>query len=361
MSEPRGFTMLIRRLEELAGQEATGVLTVRTRALEVVLHLRGGEVVRVEDSERRAGTLLAQLAVRRGITTGSRITALLDEKPRCEVGRLLLDAGIVTAERLADLRALQIEETLGLLAVEDLAGDRFDNAAVPVSQPGLKPIPLLELVRDLQRRVAEWPFLRQRFTDRGATVRRVGQLTRTDALAPREQALLAMVDETPVLETLLERSWWGEFPTLRLLYVLSERKLLQLEGDEEAERQQQEARQQLGRAGRGHQLTTVLATVVVFLLVCAAVIRWAPREEARLAVRLPEASLRLDLAQQRLESVRQAIETYRLVEGHLPAELDELVASRCLTERELRFPGGLRRYQYLLQGEMSYLLVPLPH
>jgi hypothetical protein len=203
---------------------STGVLSIKIGAGEVVLHLRDGEVVRVEEGDRRASTLLAQLAVRHGIVTSGKLTALLDDNPGGEVGRVLLDAGLIGAAQLGDLRALQVEELLGLLAVEELEGDRFDPAVAPNPQPGIKPIPLVDLIRDLQRRVAEWPVLRQRFaTELAVSV--TTDVRKRAGLTPREQSLVDLIGEGTTVGTLMQQSWWGDFITLRTLYVLLERLL----------------------------------------------------------------------------------------------------------------------------------------
>jgi len=225
----------------------------------------------------------------------------------------------------------------------------------------LKPVSLLDVVRDLQRRVVEWPMLHQRLSRRERRVRRASRLPRKEKLSAREQSLVDLLKEEQTIAALLQQSWWGEFITLRTLYLLLDRHVLALEGEEETIREQQAYRRKLSTAGRGHQLTTVLLTLLAFLFSGLALWRWAPRPLPTQPVRVAEASLRRALAEQQLEKVRRCIETHRLVSSGLPADLNALVASRCLTMRDLCFPGERLRFGYQRHGELSYQLLSVPY
>jgi hypothetical protein len=361
---PPGFDALLRWLEGLAARSASGIAGLALTGRRVVLHLQEGQIVRVEEGERQAGTLLAQLAIRRGLVSAVRLTTLLEDDLRSETGRILQEAGLVEAGGLADLRALQVEELLGPLALEPVTSWTLDDAAVPQPQPGLQPIPLRELLADLRRRVSEWPVLLQRFPAQDCRVLLRAPEPSPESLTPRQQELLARIRQhgRPTVGTLLAESAGGVFATLRQLFLLLEGRWIQLEGDPaevaERDRRAQEAADR--RLARGHQSTTGLLAAVAFVLVVVGLVRWLPDPPTQVPWRLEQAAWRQQVATQDADRVRIALEVCRLVDGRLPQELRELEAGSCLPPGLL--PGEEERpdFQYERTTDTSFLLLPVP-
>lgn len=363
MSEAPSVETLVEELERLGEQRATGVLTVTLGARVLLLSLREGRLVRVEERGRSVGEQLVQIGVQRGLVPAHRVGELLDLPGAAEPGSAMLDTGMVDPATLKELRSLQVEQCLGQLALDELRSLELDSGAAVAPQAGLKPIRLGDLADDLCRRVEEWPVLVRRLEARDAPLEILPvESKRQLELSERESGLVRMVHGgARTVGQLLERSRYGEFITLRTLHILLDKAVLALGADPDAGSGQRELEQRARVEGRGHQLTTVLVTALVLALLALAAWRWTGLSHGQQSVALAPSALQQQLAQHQVHRIATAVRVHRAVEGRLPATLDELADVGVLDESELRFPFFERAFDYYQEGEGLFVVLPPNH
>ncbi len=365
-TKPQGFDQLVKKLEELQATGASGVLMLQNGEFSLVLHIQDGSLVRAEETGRGSNILLAELAVRKGLVSEAEVNELLATHMGMDAGRLLVEAGVADRSTVAKLRALQVDEILSGLAVDPTHEVRFEARRRPSPQPGLGAIPLGDIVRDLQRRVDEWPLLIYRLGAREVEIEPLPVKQRIlKRLSPVQSEIRALVDRRKTIGEVLDLSLYGEFLTLRTLCELLDRdmvRLIRFPGPQTREPTPQTEVEKLLEMGKGQQFATMLLSALVFLFVIGALFRWAGTYEAKVRASTDTVSLDRALIKGTANRLAAAIQIHRMLDGELPRSLDDLVAGRCITEDETRPPGYDMPFRYELSDiGRGYVLYPPYH
>ncbi len=355
------------QLDELRRRKVSGHWRLRLSDRRLVLHLREGKLLRVEDALRSPTVQLAGLLASQGLVPESQLNGLLDEHPGQDLGQVLLTAKILDAAALGRLRALQMEQLLAPLGWEVPSAAELDEEATPQELPGQSPVPLADLAASLRRRVQRWPELAQRFGALAVRVQRSPQAKLPRKLGSDARRVHELLGEGGgSLGSLLQRSPLGDYPTLEALDELSRLGLVELPGGlnarEEVERAaQNEASKTLRRRLNAQHRASAVLLVLGFLLALGVLARWvesplAPRRWEPATPRLLAA-----LAEAKAIPLRGAAEACRLVDDELPPDAEALVLRGCVRGAELTLPFSDQVFEYRPAGEAGFqVLAPPP-
>ncbi|HEY0840389.1 MAG TPA: DUF4388 domain-containing protein [Vulgatibacter sp.] len=375
----------IAEILQLIGQQAkTGILKLESRDAEIHVSFHQGNVVRAEDVGRRKRNFLGKMLVEAGIITAEQLAAALEEQQRTlrRLGDVLIDAGMIGRDVLKEMAQLQATETLYGLFQWRSGTYRFEQMEVGWDRDWFTPIRSEAVLMEGFRIVDEWPLVRRRITSRLMTFEPLkllpeGRSREPDLdsalerafdggsgdpnLAHAEARVMRLIQPGRTVETIVALSRLGEFEACKALAnLVSEgyaRAIPPSPEELEAER-----RSRAGLVDRLMTAATRLAFTAALAILGAALAHAAsepPGGGAGISAqdRVDDpASLRAVSASQ-LERIAFALEVFRLETGRLPGALEDLVGAGLLDPDDLSHPWR-EAYHYRRDGESGYVLLP---
>ena len=373
---------------QLIGQQAkTGVLVLNNDVDEIHVYFREGSVVFAENMTRPGQMLLGSLMVRAGLLTQSQLDRALDEQRRTlkRIGNIVIDSGLVDRRTVVELARLQMTETIYSLFEWKVGTYQFDNAAVEPSPDGIDPIRAENIVMNGIRMVDEWPSLREQMPSYAWRVERVRDLpdaprgraasisdefnlaafddpdaepSEVDDISRHERSVYALIEPGSTVQEMIDRSRLGEFEALKSLCELMNAGFIRVIKPTTGDTDDALMPVQVSFAQVLQVLVRVAVTVGLVLAAFVLVERAFGALGETDALVYTKDPVERRLANAQLRVLARALEVYRLQSGRYPSTLDDLVDSRLLLERDLRFPFE-RRYYYRVEGERIELLPPI--
>jgi len=356
-------------------QKKTGVLTVRgEHGRLVTVSFEKGMVVFADEFQRTEAERLGNVLLRtRRLSKEQLDQAMAVQKSTSQrLGHVLIGQQLITQQALSQALQLQVKETVYRLFRWQEGSYHFSPEPVIFDREIYAPIPAEFVLMEGTRMIDEWPILEKKipnfqviFERTAGTVppRPAGSRPATigiedlmdfedgepgapaataferggEALGPRENTVLALIDGARTVQDLIDLSHFGEFETCKVLYGLLSLNLIRARetGAPAPAVPAAAPRRSAGRA-REH---AVFALAIVLILVAFLFNPWGIVAQGfRRGQGRRESAVLIDAV--RLRRVRLALEVYFLEKQAYPSALGKLAESGLLRPRELRGVGG---------------------
>ncbi|HZH02393.1 MAG TPA: DUF4388 domain-containing protein, partial [Myxococcaceae bacterium] len=359
---------------------------------EVQVFFKDGNIVKGESATRKRKDLIGAMLVRAEVITESQLQDALEVQKRSlrRLGDVLVDDGMITADRFRQILVLQTTETLNRLFSWKTGKYQFVAEENVDWDPAFgTPLRAESVLMEGFRIVDEWPLIRRRITSDAMVFEKAKPLpprseppsdSGSDGLdddewgalgggpqagdgktvGEAERTVYALIAPGRDVRRLIDLSCLGEFETCKALSNLMGLELVRTTTPAGASERVEGAGGGLGRigAGVGRWAGAVAALVaLVFILT---------RIELGAFTRVGNApSSYADPAAQRLVSraqvsrIASAVELYRLEQGELPRALESLVEQGFLESDDLRYPWKDPYYYRRVDPRQFILLPPL--
>lgn len=241
----------------LAMGRKTGCLTITNRSSFGYIYFENGRVIYASVLNRpdRLGDLL----VRNGVVSPGQLSDAMETQrkdPGRRLGRILVDEGLLTEEKLNEYITIQIEEAVYHLFTWEQGSFHFDPDEAPDEEGALLvSIPAESLLMEGARRVDEWSLIEKKIPsfDIVFSLQRDPLSAEDLELTDPQRKVIPLLDGQRTVEELVHESGMVEFDVGKALYGLLQAGFLQQTGRRSPQTQEvgdAEARQhvKLGRA-----------------------------------------------------------------------------------------------------------------
>jgi hypothetical protein len=353
---------------QLIGQQRkTGILEFSSRGQRVQLRFDRGAVVSAAPVASRPEAALGEMLARCGRLPLEQVEELQRE---CRAAAQTLGGLAVATGRLTESELLEIEDLLTrdtIFSVLRWSSGSFDFTAQEVEHHRRfdSLLGAEQILMDGMRMVDEWQSFADLVPSEDAVFQRVGRFDayRQGARGERFHRLDAaervfnLVDGRLAVRRIVDLSMLGNFDATRILAELRRAGLIEPVGPERA----RSLRRRSAPLAPGRSLVwgwiRTLVPLALLLVVAVLANRVEPAEVGARAFSIRQApldSLRQSFAARR---VRNALESYRFIEGRWPSALSQLEERGLLAKGALASPAG-RPYYYVQRRDGAVLLGP---
>src|SRR6185295_10451886 len=374
-------------------QRKTGVLTLRSKDDTVTVTFLDGKVVGADSLSHRLENRLGHVLIRSELLTQDQLNRALEIQKETlqRLGFILVHYGIISADSLKQALQLQILQIVfRLFRWKDGDYHFSQETTIEYDRDYVVPVSAESILMEGARMIDEWPIIekrirsydmvfRKKLTDQeivvvgaedadevdfdgsdSTSMRRRRQIISDKIRISREEKVIYdLVDGTTSVREVMELSKFPEFDTAKALYELLTRDLIEeVRGSAAAEVLAQATpldETDVAETPVPLPLVAVLALLAIVSLATSfrnplnslnplgAAQRSSSVEETRKAISI-----------QRIGQIGEAVEAFNLVNGHLPARLQELTPV-FISPSLLHDPWG-HAYKYLQQPQ-RYLVI----
>jgi len=381
-------------------QKKTGVLTVRGEGGEggegdrlVSVSFEKGMVVFADEFQRTEVERLGNVLLRTRLLTREQLDRAIEVQKSTSqrLGHILIGQQLISQQALSQALQLQVKETVYRLFRWQAGSYHFSPEPVTFDREIYVPIPAEFVLMEGTRMIDEWPIIEKKIPNfqvifarvaspvpaRPAASRpaRIGVEDLMDfeggepgapaataferggeALGPRENSILALIDGERLVQDLIDLGHYGEFETCKVLYGLLTLNLIRVREVGAPEPVVPAAASR--RISGGAREYGVVALAAILVILAFLFNPWGIVAQGFLGVQgRRESAVLVDAV--RLRRVRLALEVYFLEKQSYPPTLEKLAESGLLRPRELRsvvgasfaYHGGEREYR--LERETS--------
>lgn len=379
-------------------QRKTGVLTLRGKDDTVTVTFMEGRVVAADSLNKRLENRLGNVLVKTGMLTPEQLTRALDIQKNTlqRLGFILTQHQIISQENLRQALQLQILQVVyRLFRWKDGEYHFSQETTIEYDRDHVIPIAAESILMEGARMIDEWPIIEKRirnydmvfrkksigqeivvvdpdhadevdFNEPDATpaakpgVKKRGATAEKIKISQNEKMIYDMVDGSLSVGDIVESSRLSEFDTVKALYELVTRDLI------EERKALSSTAAVVERAAVDETAPTEIPTVVplplIILLVALAAASIATMVRNPLNALNPlmgrktsaVSETRKAISLQRIDAIGDAVESFFLTNGKLPANLEELTPTYIPTHL-LSDPWG-NRYKYIQRPE-RYLVI----
>ena len=372
-------------------QRKTGVLTLRGKDDTVTVTFLDGKVVGADSLNRRLENRLGTVLIRTGYLSQEQLNRALEIQKETlqRLGFILTHYGIISAESLREAIQLQILQIVyRLFRWKDGDYHFSQETTIEYDRDNVVPITAESILMEGARMIDEWPIIekrirsydmvfRKKLTDQEIVVvgaedadeidfdveaaakkkPKKGGLTDQIRISQEEKSIYDLVDGTMKVGDVVEASKLSEFDTVKALYELLTRDLIEEVRGPAAKA----AIEQATPLDETEVAETPVPLPLVLFLAILAIASFATSFKNPLNSFHPFSratsgitEMRKAVSMQRIEAIGQAIEQYHAVHGRPPQKLEDLTPN-FLSPRMLVDPWGTP-YKYL-QPANRYLVI----
>lgn len=370
-------------------QRKTGVLTLRGREDSVTVTFLEGRVVAADSLNKRLENRLGTVLVKTGLLTPEQLSRALEIQKQTlqRLGYIMVQHQIISQENLRQALQLQILGVIyRLFRWKDGEYHFSQETTIEYDRDNVVPITAESILMEGARMIDEWPIIEKRVRsydmvfrkkpinqeivvadqadevdfdepEVGPAVKRKKAAMEKIKISPQEKMVYDMVDGSLAVSDIVESSRLSEFDTVKALYELLTRDLIEERKAAGAVVVEQAAVDETAPT----EIPTVvpLPLIIVLLILAVASFLTMMRNPLNGLVPLGRKTSAVNEARkaislQRIDSIGDALESYYLATGRLPSKLEELVPSY-LPRHLLRDPWG-NRYKYIERPE-RYLVI----
>jgi len=356
-------------------QKKTGVLTVRGESGRLVtVSFEKGMVVFADEFQRTEAERLGNVLLRTRLLSKEQLDRAMEVQKSTSqrLGHVLIGQQLITQQALTQALQLQVKESVYRLFRWQEGSYHFSPEPVSFDREIYAPIPAEFVLMEGTRMIDEWPILEKKIPNFQVVFERVATVVPArpaaakpakvgiedlmdfddgerglpaatsferggEALGPRENSVLALVDGAHTVQDLIDLSHFGEFETCKVLYGLLSLNLIRARETGAPTPAVPAAAPRRG-AGRVREYA-VVALAVVLVLVALLFNPWGiVAQRYRRGQGLRESAALVDAV--RLRRVRLALEVYFLEKQAYPPSLEKLAESGLMQASELRGVGG---------------------
>lgn len=374
-------------------QRKTGVLTLRGKDDTVTVTFLDGKVVGADSGTHRLETRLGHVLMKSGMLTQEQLSRALEIQKETlqRLGFILTHYQIISADSLKQALQLQILQIVyRLFRWKDGDYHFSQETTIEYDRDNVTPISAESILMEGARMIDEWPIIEKRIrsgdmvfrkkasgqelvvvggddvdeidfdADSAAAARKKrssGAGAEKIRISQEEKQVFDLLDGKRTVSEIVEMSRVSEFDTSKALYELLTRDLI------EEVKGQRAASSEAPLDEIAVAETPVPLPLVLFLAVIAAASLATSFKNPLNSLRplLSKTALvsapveaRKAISIERIHAIGQAIEEYNLINGHLPARLQEL-APFYISDTFLNDPWG-NPYKYL-QQPTRYLVI----
>lgn len=209
-------------LQLLSTDQKTGVLQVSDGENHVKIFMKDGIIVYASSSKKEL--LLGHLLKVKGMISDEDLQKCLElgKVNRQKLGRVLVEEGYISMERLKELLHHQVKEILYWVFLWKTG--QFEYRDLPISVDGalITRVTIMEVVLEASRRIDEWSVISEQITSDklifkiSEEARETSQVT----LNKHEWRILSLVDGTRTVRQVIDESRYDEFLAYKILYSL---------------------------------------------------------------------------------------------------------------------------------------------
>lgn len=368
-------------------QKKTGVLTVRGEGGRLVtVSFEKGAVVLADEFQRTDAERLGSVLLRTRLLSQEQLDQAMavQQSTSQRLGHVLIAQQLIPQQALFQALQLQVKETVYRLFRWQEGSYHFSPEPVTFDRQIYVPIPAEFVLMEGTRMIDEWPILEKKIPDFQVVFERTGPVPArpggakpakagigdlmdlaggepgapaatafergSEALGPRENDILALIDGARTVQDLIDLGHFGEFETCKVLYGLLSLNLIRARA---AGAPAPVAPVAPPPRGPGKSREYAVFALAAVLVVAAFLFNpWGIVAQGFLSGQgRRESALLVDAV--RLRRVRLALEAYFLEKQAYPPSLDKLAETGLLRPRELRgvdgagfaYRGGGREYR----------------
>jgi hypothetical protein len=373
-------------------QRKTGVLTLRTSDDTVTVTFLDGKVVGADSLNHRLENRLGHVLIRSELLTQDQLNRALEIQKETlqRLGFILVHYGIISVDALKQALQLQILQIIfRLFRWKDGEYHFSQETTIEYDRDYVVPVSAESILMEGARMIDEWPIIekrirsydmvfRKKLTDQEIVVvgaeeadeidfdasdssrRRRPIISDKIRISREEKVIYDMVDGTMTVRDVMEMSKFSEFDTAKALYELLTRDLIEeVRGSAAAEVLAAQAtpldETDVAETPVPLPLVAVLAMLAILSLATSfrnPLNSLNPLGPAQRSSSVEETRKAISI--QRIGQIGEAVEAYNLVNGHLPARLQELTPVY-ISPSLLHDPWG-HAYKYLPQPQ-RYLVI----
>jgi hypothetical protein len=374
-------------------QRKTGVLTLRAKDDTVTVTFLDGKVVGADSLSHRLENRLGHVLIRSELLTQDQLNRALEIQKETlqRLGFILVHYGIISVDALKQALQLQILQIIfRLFRWKDGDYHFSQETTIEYDRDYVVPVSAESILMEGARMIDEWPIIekrirsydmvfRKKLTDQeivvvgaeeadeidfdasdSSTRRRRLIISDKIRISREEKVIYDMVDGTMTVREVMEMSKFSEFDTAKALYELLTRDLIEeVRGSAAAEVLAAQAtpldETDVAETPVPLPLVAVLAMLAILSLATSfrnPLNSLNPLGPAQRSSSVEETRKAISI--QRIGQIGEAVEAYNLVNGHLPARLQELTPVY-ISPSLLHDPWG-HAYKYLPQPQ-RYLVI----
>lgn len=365
-------------------QRKTGVLTLRGKDDTVTVTFLDGKVVAADSLNKRLENRLGTVLVKSGFLSNEQLTRALEIQKETlqRLGFILVHYKIISQDDLRSALQLQILQIVyRLFRWKDGEYHFSQETTIEYDRDNVVPVSAESILMEGARMIDEWPILEKRIrsydmvfrhkaadrdivvvsaeeadeVDFDSTVARKKGTADQIRISQEEKLIWDMVDGHRNVNEIVESSRMNEFDTVKALYELLTRDLVEEVRTGAAARTQTAAALEdvepvdVDASAASLPVLALLALVAAGLLFAGLMYNPVNRlTPVGSKVSTPEALLKA-ISAQRVEAIGEGVAAYHLSTGRLPDSLEELTPE-LISARLLQDPWG-RSYQYVQRGD----------
>jgi len=374
-------------------QRKTGVLTLRAKDDTVTVTFLDGKVVGADSLSHRLENRLGHVLIRSELLTQDQLNRALEIQKETlqRLGFILVHYGIISVDALKQALQLQILQIIfRLFRWKDGDYHFSQETTIEYDRDYVVPVSAESILMEGARMIDEWPIIekrirsydmvfRKKLTDQEIVVVGAEEADEVDfdasdsttrrrrliisdkiRISREEKVIYDMVDGTMTVRDVMEMSKFSEFDTAKALYELLTRDLIEeVRGSAAAEVLAAQAtpldETDVAETPVPLPLVAVLAMLAILSLATSfrnPLNSLNPLGPAQRSSSVDETRKAISI--QRIGQIGEAVEAYNLVNGHLPARLQELTPVY-ISPSLLHDPWG-HAYKYLPQPQ-RYLVI----
>ncbi len=360
----------------IAQQTKSGTLHIRSGRFMMRVYFYNGNIVRSEVFEGgKPADILLTMLLRAGVITPKDFQYIVDKRSKSmrRTEDILLDENFVSREDLIVFIRLKNSELLYKLMGWKEGEFEFEPSEISVNSAYDTPQPTDSVLMDTFRVVDEWPSINNVISAVNMTfelnpmAEDFDKISSQNEFGESEKRIYSLILENPNydVQKLIDISRLGEFESCKALYNLVRTGILQ------AKRPKHPIQFNALKGGPLNTKKVVIPSVLIlnlflgiiaFLLVILLVggiisrIKTVQSESLNAAVRV--SIYKHLLSEITRERIKNSIEVYRHIQGHLPEQMDLLVKSGLLEERDLSYPFKMK-YIFKKEGDAVIIQNPL--
>jgi hypothetical protein len=372
-------------------QRKTGVLTLRGKDDSVTVTFLDGRVVAADSLNKRLENRLGTVLVKTGLLTPEQLSRALEIQKETlqRLGYILVHNHIISQDNLRQALQLQILGVVyRLFRWHDGEYHFSQETTIEYDRDNVIPITAESILMEGARMIDEWPIIEKRVRSydmvfrkkainqeivvvdpdqadevdfdepqAGTAAKRKKTALEKIKISPQEKMIYDMVDGSLKVADIVESSRLSEFDTVKALYELLTRDLIEERKAAGAPVVEQAAVDETAPT----EIPTVVPLpliIVLVILAVASIISLARNPMNRLSPvgrkTSPMTETLKAISLQRIDSIGDSLEAHYLATGRLPSKLEEL-SPTYLPEHLLKDPWG-NRYKYIQRPE-RYLVI----
>jgi hypothetical protein len=328
-------------------QRKTGILTLKNEKENVTITFENGMVVMADSSAKRLEDRLGYVLVKQSKVSKERLEeALQTQKATLQrLGHVLRTSNAITDKDLRDALHVQVSQIVfKVFRWRDGEYHFAPTDSVDYDRDNFNPMSADFILMEGIRMVDEWPIIEKKIPSMDIVFRSVvdpsqievsdpeeGDAARAAAsssnkirLSPEEERIFLRVDGTRTVQAIIDSTGLGEFDVSRVLFDLLNRNIISSAGRGAAREVSIGTPEGEPSALPGYLAVALALALSVFAVYSHlgtpfAVTGSAPLLKSTLSLVLESVN------RSRLERLDRALVAYRMVEGHVPKTLADLV------------------------------------